>query len=334
MKKVLVLMLIMVAFLSSCSSNEVKTSTNDNEAPIVVDENNEEVLGEDNKIYTSIYPIEFIADRLIGDYVFVETVMPENGDIHNFDIPQKKLVEIAESDMYIFLGLGIEFNAKDISNALANEKVTTLEVGKYLENIEYYDEDHNEEDEDDHDDDEDDHDDDHSYSHIWIDPIKVLDMAEVIKRELIIKYPSLENEIGANFLELKNDLINLDNKYENTLDEADFDVFVVSHNKFKQWEKYDLDSIAVKDEAHSKDPSAKEVERIIETIRDLGLEYVVFEGNVPCIPLDRIRSETGVGKVVLSSLGARTREEIRDNKDYIDIMEENLEVLEQILNKN
>ncbi len=317
------LLLMCIVFLTACgnfTNDEASQNNNDN---TVVNE-----ISKDNKIYTTIYPVQFITEELVGDYVTVMSVVPNNGDIHNFDIPQKTIIDIAESDMYIYLGLDVEFNAEDIGRSLENENVTVLEVGEKIDFESGHD--HEDEDEDVHDEEDDDHD--HSDSHIWIDPLYVVDMAEVVKDALLIQYPTLGDEINENFMTLKEDLHKLDEDYTTQLANTDLDTFVVSHDKFIHLETYGIKSIAVKSEAHSKDPSAKEVEAIINSINELGIEKVVFENNVPCIPLERIKSETGADKVILSSLGSRMTSEVEAGLDYIDIMYNNLEVLTDILN--
>ncbi len=351
-KKFLMVGLLMSIFLFvSCAEKEVnntqlESETTDNG----VSSNEADVSRENNKIYTTIYPIEFIVDRLVGEHIEVKSAMPEGGDIHTFEISQKTLIDIAESDMYMYLGLGIELNYENVGNALKNENVEIFEVGQYIEGVEAHDHDHDHGEHEEHEHEHEEHEEhEHEYeehehehkhaegtendAHIWMDPMYVLDMSEIIKEKLIEEYPSLENSIVENFENLESELIELDEAYYTQLENNDLDVFVVSHDKFLQWKKYGLDSIAVKDEAHSKDPSAKEVQAIIETINDLEIQYVVFENNVPCMPLDRIKTETNTEKVVLSSLGTRSKTEREKGKDYITLMQENLETLEIILNK-
>ncbi len=325
------LLLTGAIFLASCGSENIDNATDnvDVSENVEVDNttNEEDTVEENNSeekvIYTTIYPLQFIVEELIGDFATVNTVVPNNGDVHNFDIPQKTLIDVAESDMYIYLGLDIEFNADDIGNALSNENVKVLEVGEKL-NIELDDDDHGYEEDEDHS---------HRDSHIWVNPNYVIDMAEIIKEELILEYPTLNNEINENFEVLKADLVKLDNDYKTQLENTDLNTFVVSHDKFHHLGVYGIETIAVKSEAHSKDPSAKEVESIIETINELGIEKVVFENNVPCIPLERIKSQTGTEKVIISSLGTRMTSEVEQGLDYIDIMYNNLDVLLDILNK-
>ncbi len=348
MKKRILASILLAGVLTfgSCGEKEITTEKEKNNVQLqeeVSNTDNNEVNKDDNKIYTTIYPIEFIVDRLVGEHITVESAMPVGGDIHTFDISQKTLIDIAESDMYIYLGLGIELNYESVGHALEDENVQIFEVGEYLEGVEAHVHDHDDEHEDEDDHDHEHEDDKHNHNHaegterdthIWMDPMYVLDMAEIIKDKLIEEYPSLTGSINENFETLEGELIELDNLYYSELENNDLDLFIVSHDKFIQWRKYGLYSIAVKDEAHSKEPSAKEVQSIIETINELGIQYVVFENNIPCVTLDRIKSETNTEKVVLSSLGSRNKTEIEENKDYTDLMKENLETLQKILNKN
>lgn len=292
----------------------------------------------DNKIYTTIYPIQFILERLVGDFVTIESVIPSGGDPHLFEISQQDLVDVAESDMYIYLSSEVELNSEEVGKALENEKVEVLGLWDKLGIEEEHDHahEHTEEIEEHTEEAEEEHDHEHGNIHIWADPMYVLDMAVVIHEELIAIYPELEDIIEDNFEILEADLIALDNKFKTEIADADnfFDFFVVSHDKFAHWEKYGISSIAVKDEAHSKDPTSQELETIIETINVNGIKYVVFERNVPCMPLDVIKSETNTEKAILSDGGVRSQTEIDEGKDYIEIMEENIETLKIILNEH
>ncbi|MFV0275360.1 MAG: metal ABC transporter substrate-binding protein [Bacilli bacterium] len=273
---------------------------------------NDSKIEEENTIYTTIYPIEYITKYLIGDKINVESIIPLDGDAHTYEPTVSVINNVIESDMFIYLGLNLEPSGKSIAKAVTNESVNILEVGSMFEGRET----------------EENHE--HENHHIWIDPINMIEIAKIIKTTLLEKYPNFKEIINSNYDSLKDELTQLDEKYTSNLENTKIDTFVVTHDSFKHLDKYGITSIAIKDEAHSKDPSISEINEIIKTMNKKNIKYVAFEQNIPCSPAVVIMQDTKSSKVILHNLSVKTSED--KNKDYIDLMEENLEILTTILN--
>lgn len=275
-----------------------------------------------NIVYVTIYPIEFIVDYLIGEHIEVVSIIPLGGDAHSYVPTQKQMNDIIESDIFIYLGLGLEEAAHSIEDAIINEEVVTLELGSLLD----MDHDSHEEEHEDHEHGE------HDNHHIWVDPEYMIDMATIVKEQLVKYYPEYETDIVKNYQNLINDLKQVDELYRDTLSDTRIDTFIVTHDAFKHLEKYGINSLAIKDESHSKDPTQKEMSQIIEKAEQLGITYIVYEQNIPCLPADIIKSELNANRIVLHNLSVRTLTDLEGEKDFIDLMLDNLEVLKTILN--
>lgn len=272
-------------------------------------------------IYTSIYPIEFITSRLIGEEIHVKSVLPLGSNPHYYTPSQKDMVEILKGSMFIYLGLGLEPKMKEINKMLEENRVKTLEIGKALDLL-IEDGDHQEKEHQEH----------SSNLHIWIDPVEMINMSYIINNNLKLEFPHLRKSLEEKLEILVKDLEILDKEYTSVLKNTKRREFIVSHNAFEHLNKYGIESIAVKDEANSKDPTIKEIEKIIKKGLEVGIEEVVYEQNGPCLPLDIIKKELNSDKVIMSNLSVRTATEFAQDKDYLDIMRSNLEILEKILN--
>ncbi len=325
MKKIIVLLSLLV-LIAGCNDVEEK-----------------EGKEETQTIYATIYPIEYALERLIGEEINIETIIDAGGDAHTFEPTQQQINQIAESEMFFYLGLGLEESASKLTNALASTDVEIVEVGESLsieeehnheeenaETEESHDHDHEEEVEESHEDHE--HSENHSNHHIWVDPIYMIDIVSVVKEDLIAHYPEHTELINTNYEALVIELEELDEEYESVLSETSKDVFVVSHDAFAHLEKYDITSLPVKDEAHAKDPTQQEINEIIETAQDNNLEYVFYDQNIPCLPLDVIKTEIAAEKMTLHNLSVRTETDISEGSDYFDLMYENLDNLVIALN--
>src|SRR5699024_8785792 len=57
-------------------------------------------------IYTSIYPIQFITEAIVGDTAHVVSVYPPGVDAHTYEPTSKSITEIATGKAFIYLGAG------------------------------------------------------------------------------------------------------------------------------------------------------------------------------------------------------------------------------------
>src|SRR5690606_14607724 len=76
--------------------------------------------GHDTKltIYTSVYPLQYIAERITGDIAAVESIYPPGVDAHSYEPSTRDMTKIAESDAFIYLGNQMEPFADAVAEAL------------------------------------------------------------------------------------------------------------------------------------------------------------------------------------------------------------------------
>ena len=160
-------------FLAGCGGTESKKSQEDSDKQLT--------------IYTTVYPLQYFTEVIGGNAVHVETVYPPGSDEHTFDPSQKDMMKLAESDLFIYVGLGLEGFVEKAKSTLKDEKVTLLEAGGNI---------HIEENATTHEDEEHAAKDDHNHGdidpHVWLDPIYSKELAASIKEALIKQMP--ENE--------------------------------------------------------------------------------------------------------------------------------------------
>ncbi|RSD27854.1 metal ABC transporter solute-binding protein, Zn/Mn family [Mesobacillus subterraneus] len=97
---------------------------------------------DDNKlqIYTTVYPLQYFAQEIGGEFVNVETIYPPGADEHTFEPSQKDMIALADADLFFYVGLGLEGFVDKASKTLKNEKVKMVPTGEALDM-----EEHNEE---------------------------------------------------------------------------------------------------------------------------------------------------------------------------------------------
>ncbi|MEH7343411.1 zinc ABC transporter substrate-binding protein [Bacillus sp. JJ1532] len=326
MKKIFILFLMLSLFLTGCAAGEEEK------------EKNNDTL----TVYTTVYPLQYFAERIGGKYVETKTVYPPGADEHSFEPTQKDMMKLADADLFIFIGLGLEGFVEKAKEILKGEDVQMIAAGENVHLDTNIEKDSAHEEEDHHDDEgshEEEHqeDDGHNHGdidpHIWIDPIYAKDLAEATKNALIEKMPKHKDDFNANYDELIKELDQLNNDFKTIVDQSKHKEIIVSHSAFGYWEKrYGVEQISVSGLNSSSEPTQKQLEKIITEAKEHDLKYVFFEQNVSSKLTEIIQKELGAEPLYLHNLSVLTEHDINNDSTYFSIMSENLKALEKALN--
>ncbi|PWW25786.1 zinc transport system substrate-binding protein [Cytobacillus oceanisediminis] len=108
----------------------------------------ETVAGKDDivtlTVFTTIFPLEDFTKKIGGKYVEVKSVYPPGIDAHTYEPTTKTMTQIAEADLFIYSGAGVEGFAEKAAETLKNEKVTILKAAEGIEFIKTDKQDHEE----------------------------------------------------------------------------------------------------------------------------------------------------------------------------------------------
>ncbi len=284
------------------------------------------------EIFTSIYPIQYAVERIGGDTVVAKTVYPPGVDAHSYEPTTKDITAIADSAAFIYLGAGMESFAESAAGALASQDVQLIEIGEH-EELFHTEEDHHDHETDSEDRHEHEHDG-HSHGdhdpHIWIDPIRMIEMAAIIKEELIALNPDKEAYYNENFTSLETDLLALDETFQETLEAKNDTHILVSHAAFGYWEeRYGIEQISINGLSSSSEPSQKKLTEIIDQAKSYNLDFIIFEQNSSNRVSEIIQNEIGATALMIHNLSVLTEENITNGEDYISLMQYNLDILNQ-----
>jgi zinc transport system substrate-binding protein len=316
--------------LTGCGSKEVvKTGENKEKNSLTV--------------YTTIYPLEDFTKKIGGSYVEVQSIYPPNVDAHSYEPSTKDMINLADSDLFIYTGAGIEGFAEKATEALKKEEVQILKAAEGINLIESSHSDEHHEDENEHSEveehaeseahEEEGHDHGELDPHIWLDPVLSIDLANNIKNSLSELMPEHTTEFETNFKQLKNELEKLDQEFKTTIESSKTSNLLVSHAAYGYWEKrYGIETIAITGLSPTQEPTQKELQAIIEESTEHNIHYVIFEQNVSPKIAKIIQEEIGAKSLTLHNLEAVTEENIKQKDDYFSIMRKNLETIKKVLN--
>ena len=76
--------------------------------------------------------MQYFTERIGGNEVQVKTIYPPGSDEHTFEPSQKDMMKLADSDLFIYVGLGLEGFVEKTKSTLKSEKVTLLAAGEHI----------------------------------------------------------------------------------------------------------------------------------------------------------------------------------------------------------
>jgi len=174
---------------------------------------------------------------------------------------------------------------------------------------------------------------------IWVSPIAMLSMANDISTYLKANYVEQAQSFDDNYKSLENDLVRLDAEYQilsKSLKQQNKTVkFVSMTPSFGNWQKdYGFQVYPVTLSRYGTLPNEEQLIEIENKIIENQVKFIAFEPNMTDDMIDLfnyLQEKLDLTRVNLSNLSSLTDSQIEDNKDYITIMYENLNALENMV---
>jgi len=280
---------------------------------------------QDNKliVYTSIYPVQFFAQRIGGDKVQVLNIVPSGAQPHSFEPSTRTVAELSRSKLFIYNGAGMEHYLAKLAPVLEEAGVKLVDTSTGIELLSNQEHEHETPE---HADSATGH---HEHGefdpHIWLSPKRAMQQGQNIYQALAEIDPANTAYYEDNLHKLQQELEQLDQDFQTTLGKCASRYLVTSHAAFTYLAAdYSLQQIPVMGANAEAEPGPATFKDIIQFIKKHNIRYIFQD------PLDNprvsetISSETGASILPLNSLGALSAEEIAAGQDYFTVMYENL----------
>ena len=183
---------------------------------------------EGSNITTTVYPIEYLVDRLYGEHSNITSIYPNDVDISKYELTEKQVEKYSkETSLFIYNGLS---NEKEIAKTFINEnkKIQIIDVSYGLKYI-------------------------YGVEELWLNPNNYLMLANTIKNDLeelsSSKYAA--EEIEQNYATLEEDLTTLDAELRNIAEAAknnNNETIVIAFNSLGFLERYGFEVINISSE--------------------------------------------------------------------------------------
>jgi zinc transport system substrate-binding protein len=256
-------------------------------------------------IYTSSYPIEFVTKELYGDHAKVYNMYPQGIDSSNYKLTDKQVSDYADSDLIIYNGLSKEqkYIVKMINK---NNKLKIIDATSKIE----YTSDINE---------------------IWINPSNLLKIAKNTKDGLdeYITSTLIREEINDNYENLKVEISSIDADLKEMVENASDKTIVTSSNKLNFLTKYGMNVISV-DEETLTDKTLSDAKKALAT-ESINYLFIIKGEEKSKTVEELLAANTSIQTLEIDILNNISTEDKNDGKDYITIMNENIDKFKQEL---
>ena len=259
---------------------------------------------ENIKIYTSIYPIEYIANELYGNYSTIVSMYPSDVNPYEYKLTQKQLKNFSTSDLIIYDGLGSE---KDYIVQMSNYN-KKLKIIDSTAKIEYT----------------------NSIDEIWINPSNVITIAENIKSGLYeyISSKTIQDEIDKNYESLKLDLSTIDANIKDAVENAKDKNIVIADDDLIILSKYGLEITSI-DEKTLTDKELSDAKYLLNNDK---IDYIfVKKGYKETDTMKNLKSKYDAKYLEIDMLNNISSDNKNNNKNYLNIMNENIDKLKEEL---
>lgn len=288
-------------------------------------------------IVTSFYPMYVSTLNIVKDIPDIELVnltAPQTGCLHDYELSTKDMKILETADILVVNGAGMESFLDKVIAQYPDLDIITASEG--IELIE--DEDHNHDEEDhDHDAEEahnhdEDHDHDHSVNpHVWVSISKNIEQVKNIADKLSSLDSKNSSKINENADEYINKLEDLSDNMHSELASITHKDIITFHEAFPYFaEEFNLNIVGVLEVEPDSEPSAKELENIINTVKEYNIKALFTEPQYSSKVAETVANETSAKIYTLDPIvTGEANENAAD--DYLNKMNQNLEVLKEAL---
>lgn len=282
------------------------------------------------KVYTSFYPIYDFTSKIGGDKIEVTNIVPTGTEPHDWEPTPKDMQAIANADMLVYNGLGMEHWVEKVTNAVGNDKLVLVESSNGINLITEHTDDHKEEEEHFG---EDGHNHDHDTDpHVWTSIRNAITQMENIKNALCEADSENAAYYEENFNKYKLEFEALDKEFESFIASCEKKDIIVAHDAFSYLCKdYGLNQIAINGLSAEAEPEPSRMAEIVEFARENDIKVIFFEELVSPKVAQTIAKEIGAETMVLNPLEGLSDEEVVSGDDYLSVMRKNLEAIKKAL---
>ena len=258
-------------------------------------------------IYTTVYPIKYIVEVLYGKNSTINSIYPNGSDVSNYKLTKKQINDYSKANIFVYNGLS---NEKEIAKTFLNKnkKIKILDVAyglKYNDGIE----------------------------ELWLSPSNFLMLASTTKTNLkdIIENKYFDDEIEKNYSNLEEEISIMDAELRtiaSNAKEKNNNTLVVSSNTFNFLKNYGFEIISLENDDNL---TTNNLASIKSNFKNKKFTTIFMKDtDVKSDIINELEKNYDVKIITVNTMNTLTDENIKNNDNYISIMNEFLDNIRDV----
>ncbi len=249
--------------------------------------------------YVSVYPVEYLLNSLYGKEMTIYSIYPDGTNYNDYKLSNKQISDYSTSELFIY-NSSIS-KEKDYAVSMLNKnkdlKIIDASLGMTVN---------------------------YNASELWLNPSNYLMMASNIKNgleEYVNTKIDISDEIDKNYENLKLEISSLDADLKETAKNAVNTTIVTSNTTFKFLEKYGFKVYTLDKE----NLTNNDLENIRKEMRNKTVSYIfMIDDEKETDTIKKLKEEYNVQILRLNSLSTLSADNRKNKKDYVSIMNDNI----------
>jgi zinc/manganese transport system substrate-binding protein len=267
------------------------------------------------QIITTFFPIYMFAKAVTGENAQVEILITPGTSPHEYQATPADAIAIAEADVLVKNGLGLEEFLDKLIAAAGNSQLKQIDSSKGIEPIE--EEEHEGEEHHHHE---------GGNPHFWLDPVLAQQQVINIRDGLIDADPNNAEQYTANATVYLQQLQELDREFQTRLTPVKGCKFIAFHDAYPYLAKrYGLHQMAVV-ELPEDNIAPRDLQRIINAAKEFQVKGFLSERGTDDSRIKQISNDLGLPVKVIDPIVAGPL----DSNYYLTAMRNNLTALEEV----
>ncbi|MCK9344641.1 MAG: zinc ABC transporter substrate-binding protein [Candidatus Pacebacteria bacterium] len=267
-------------------------------------------------IVSSFYPLSYAAEKVGGNLVLVNTLVPAGVEPHDFEPSPRDFVDIGKADILVFNGAALEpwvkkwqegstVRPKEVIDMAQTLKARGVVLGERDGAVD---------------------------PHFWLNPIIMKSEIEAMRDIFSQIDPAHKDIFIENATRALISLDDLDQRFRTGLASCSLHDIVVLHEAFNYLgRQYGITVTSIEGISPDEEPSPKDLAHIVALARDRGVKSIFFETVASPKFSELVAREIGGTTLVLNPLESLTPDEVQSGEDYVSVMEMNLNNLQKAM---
>jgi len=257
---------------------------------------------EDIDVITTIYPIEYIANRLYGQSSTVKSIYPKNIDVTAYKLTDKQMRDFSKNDLFIYNGNSFEREyATELLSYNKNMKIIDSSYGVDTTYSDY---------------------------EIWLNPSNMLMMVQNVRNALqqYVTNPYTIEEIKNQYELLKVDISALETEFKKTADNSVNKTIICYDETLNFLQKYGFTVINVTEKGKNKEVN---IDLAKSLLKNKTLSYIFVSEKQGDNALIKDIVSAGATKINFYLLETISEDKLITSDDYLSIMHENINLIKK-----